>query len=316
MNIAAAGPLLCVWLNRRGASQASHQVGGKLAWNCYWLLCWGVVFGFFTGWVAYAAGDHRLVQTLPFFRSKVLWGMAEVATSLVWTWGYWAWFKWARPARSLARFFHASLAVLTATNLLYHFPLLMTVLRLAANGEIDVHSPVDSAGYRRLAFSEEVLSHSAHVWIASFAVAGVYTMGLAAWSDQEGDSKQTSGLWKRVWGYVPVLGAIGCCRQPTQSPRWSVVTFGARVGLAATVLQLVSGFWLLLAVPAAQQRLMFGGDALSALLLLGSVLAAFHLLQIFGALSFGETEEKLPRRGVAVMALTVVLMTAVLWRIS
>ena len=281
MNVCSAGPLLCIWLNRKHATAESKQIGKALAWDGYWLLFVGVLFGLGLGTVCWASGDARLVETLPLLHSKVLWGIAEIGCSLVWAWCYWAWLQWRPPQRAIARFLHASLAVLSATNLLYHFPPLMTVMSQAASGEMVVSVPVDSSAYRALIFTPNVMAHSLHIWLASFAVSGVFLFWLA---------------------------------RKLADPRGTCV-FGARVALVATLAQLGSGSWLLVVTPPQKQSLLLGEDWVATGLLVASVLAAFKLLEKLAALAFGEPEPYLPRRCAWLMVLTVAMMAGALRQI-
>jgi len=278
MNVCSAGPLICVWLHRKASSPDAKLCALKLARSSYWALVVGILSGLTLGVLTWLSGDHTLVDTLPFFRSKVNWGIAELMCSLVWTLAYWAWMNWRPPVGALARFAHAGLAVLTATNLLYHFPSLMTVLSNVAAGDIEVTSHVDSRAFRTLIYSPNVLAHSLHIWIASFAVSGVYLFFLARKLD---------------------------------APRPIFVT-GARIALAATLAQIGSGFWLIIAIPPHQQSQLLGGNLWATGLLLLSMLAAFQLLQLLATLALGDFEEGLPKRIFKMMVVTVVLMSGTL----
>lgn len=281
MNVCSAGPLLCIWLNRKHATSDSKTVGLGLAWHCYWLLFVGVLLGLLVGVTGWVNGDRELVDVLPLFRSKVLWGIAEIGCSLVWAWGYWAWLKWRPPTGRFARFLHASLAVLSSTNLLYHFPPLMTVMSQVASGDLIVIEPINSADYRALIFTPHIMAHSLHIWLASFAVSGIFLFWLA----------------RRL------------------ATPWPMIAHGARVALVATLAQIGSGIWLMLVTPANKQSMLLGEDWLATGLLVISMLSAFQMLQQLSALAFGETDEKLPRHCAILMVVTVTLMTGALCRL-
>lgn len=281
MNVCSAGPLLCIWLNRKQATADSKAVGLDLAWHCLWLLAIGIVLGLLLGTTSWAFGDRDLLDALPLFRSKVLWGIAEIGCSFGWLWGYWAWLKWRPPTSTLTRILHASLPILSATNLLYHFPPLMTLLSQAANGDLVISEPLDSAAYRALVFTPHVMAHALHIWLASFAVSGVFLFWL------------TRNLTAPEPFYL----------------------LGSRVALVATLAQIGSGVWLLLATPADKQSQLLGSDLWTTGLLVVSILAAFQLLQQLAAMAFGDTEKKLARHCGWLMIATVTLMTAVLCRV-
>ena len=278
MNVCSAGPLVCVWLNRKASPAVAKQCALKLAWASYWALVFGILAGITLGTLAWYSGDRKLVETLPLFRSKVNWGMAELLCSLAWTLGYWTWLKRRPPIGFAARFAHAGLALLTATNLLYHFPPLMTVMSKVAAGEIEVTSHVNSSAYRALIYTPNVMAHTLHIWIASFAVTGVYIFYLA----------------RKLDNPIPVF-----------------VT-GARISLLATLAQIGSDLWLLVVVPPHKQSLLLGGNLWETGLLLLSMLAAFQLLQLLATLALGDYEDGLPKRIFKMMVVTVVLMSGTL----
>lgn len=281
MNVAAGGPLLCIWLHRRRAPAWSRQAAVALAWSSLHMLMAGIVIGLVLGGVAWGLGRRDYTETLAVFRSKVLWGIAELGCSLLWGWGYWAWLRYRPPQSALARFMNAGLAVLTATNLLYHFPPLMTLMSQVAGGQLQIAEHVDSAAYRKLVFTAPVMSQALHIWIASLAVTGVYLFRVAQRLEDPHDANQT----------------------------------GARLALAATLAQVGSGVWLLVAIPRDQQSQLLGGDSWSTLLLLASMIGTFFLLQLLAALAFGDKSKDLPGRIALVLAGIVLCMTAVLLRI-
>ena len=82
-------------------------------------------------------------------------------------------------AASSPRFLHGSLALLAATNLLYHFPPLLTIMTMSAGGEIELAGEVDAATFRQLFSTPNVLAHTLHFWLASVAVSGVVVFWLA-----------------------------------------------------------------------------------------------------------------------------------------
>ena len=278
MNVCSAGPLICIWLNRKRSSVEAKRVGLKLAWASFWTLPVGVALGLLLGTVAYFAGERDLISILPLFWYKIHWGIAEIVFSLVCSFGYWAWAKHRHPQKALFRVLHGGLAFLTATNLLYHFPSLMTVMAKSADGELAITEPVDAKIFRTLMYSPEVMAHVVHFWIASVAVGAVYVIWLA---------------------------------ESEKQPR-PIQLFGARLALAATIFQFVSGFWLVTALPANQQSLVLGGSLLATGLMIVSVLAAFLLLQKLANMALGDEEKGQAKHVCQLMLATVVLMSCAL----
>ena len=278
MNVSSAGPLLCVWLNRKRATESSQRAGLALAWSSFWLLPAGIVMGLILGVAQWKLGERDYAHALTMFRSKAIWGVAELVCSLGWTWCYWAWLRYRAPQKTVTRFLHAILAVLTTTNLQYHFPPLMVVMSQTANGTLAISEHVDAAAHRHLVFQPQIIAQTLHVWTASLAVSGVYLFWLTR-------------------GFAEV---------------GPVHRSGARLALVCTLAQIGSGIWLIAATPRVQQLRLLGEDWIATLLLIVSMLATFSLQQQLAAMAFGDKHELLPKRAMMLMLVTVVSMTGVL----
>lgn len=278
MNVSAGGPLLCVWLGRQRASGESKQLAVQMAVWSIWLLLAGILVGLAVGMLTFSLGDRALWDVLPNFRRKIMWGMLELCFSLGWMGAYVFWFRWRPPQGAVARTLHASLPLLSATNLLYHFPPLLTVMAKVAAGELEVVGDVDAQTFRSLMYQPNVLAHTLHFAWASIAVSGVFLFRLA--------------------------GKI-------ETPRPFHI-LGARWALAATAMQLPTGLWLMMTTPPAQQSRLVGGDTIVTGLFLTSMISGFYLLQTLAAISFGEDDAKLPRRSEWLLLGTVFLMTGTL----
>ena len=278
MNVSSAGPLLCVWLARKKASAESVALAGKLALWTIWLLLIGAALGLTLGLVAMYRGDRSLTDLIPFFQRKIGWGIVELFCSLAWMTGYWAWLRWKPPHGNAARITHATLAVLSATNLLYHFPVLLTVMSRAASGEIVVDGHVDAAAFRTLAYTPVVLAHTVHFWLASLAVSGMFLFWLVRHDD---------------------------------APK-PFLLLGARVALIATVLQLPVGLWLLFVTPPVAQSRLVGGDWMVSGSFVIGLFCAFYLLQNLASIAFGEVTSQLIKRSSALLIATIVFMSCTL----
>ena len=136
MNLAVAGPLVCIWLSlrRRRGDLASGQVGRWLAGVSLAALVDGILVGLLLVGLAWLDSDPGYRDALSRFPARAYWnGLAELAFSVVCLAAYaFLWDRWA-----LKPWWHATLAVLGSTNLLYHFPPLMSAIaELAARPEL------------------------------------------------------------------------------------------------------------------------------------------------------------------------------------
>lgn len=281
MNVSSAGPLLCLVLNRKrtpGDESQPDRTAVQLAMWSLLLLFIGTALGIALGYVQIASGDISLSGVFPLFANKIRWGILELICSAGWMLGYWGWLRWKPPTGSVMRWLHNLLAVLASTNLLYHFPPLLTIMSKAASGEIAITEHVDAATFRELCYTPNVLAHALHFLFASIAVAGVFTMMLA---------------------------------NRSENPERPVV-LGARAALVATSLQLPAGIWLLFVTPAASQAKLMGGDGIATMLFAGSLFCVFYLLHHLSTLAFGEVDQRAPMRCAALLIGVVWMMTGVL----
>jgi hypothetical protein len=279
VNVAAGGPLLCVWLEKqRGpiARQAATYLGQM---NLVTLLVGGLL-GVLLGWLKWSAGYHNLwAGPLSY---KLHWGIGEIAFSLILAIGYWLWARGAGD-RVWPRVGRASLALLNGTNLLYHFPPLFIVAnKLHAAGQTSGET-IRGAAFRQLAGAGETPALAVHVGLASLAVAAVMLLGLAL-------------RWMRQ-GRDPAEASI-------------VAMWGGRWALAASLAQLPVGLWTLLMLPSGAQSGLMGGDMAGTGLFFASMLSALWLLRELAAVGLGEVNRPNLVRAMIAMLATVSLMTA------
>jgi len=284
MNLASAGPLLAIFLHRharRDPASPAADVGARLAWRSLAALVLGIALGFALLGLEWLRPESRYLTAVAAFPAKRYWyALAELACSLLWL-GLYAGLWWR-----LARFrvLHASLAVLSSTNLMYHFPPLLAAIALvAARGEVaETLGGMTTIGWLRNA---EIASRSVHFWLASFAVAGVYLMHLAAGSLRRGGEQRA-------------LAPLG--------------VWGARLALTATVLQLPVGTWVLFSLPAGVQSSLLGGNLLASGSLGLAIVLALWLLHLLAAVALGEFDEKTARSTGLLMTVLVVVMSITL----
>lgn len=284
MNVAAAGPLLCVWLDYRGArSDGDSQAAARyLANTCLNLLLVGGLLGMAQGWLHWNAAYRELLSR---FAPRITWGIVEFGFSAVLLAAYAGWMTLRPVVGRPVYVARTMLAVLAATNLLYHFPPLFSMLAGAAAGQLEIGHVVNSAEFRRLLGRGDVLALAVHFIIASFAVSGTLLLAFGA-------------------------GLVG--RPAADRPR--IAIGGGRIALVTTLLQLPVGVWLIVQLPANAQRRMMGEDPWSAALLIAALLTSFWLLHQLAAAAFGEVSRASARRTIVAMSTVVLLMAGVLQR--
>jgi hypothetical protein len=282
VNVASGGPIVAAWLDWQGmrGGEAAARAAAYLARVSLGGVIVGAALGLVVGWLKWNPA-YRSLWLGP-LSYKLHWAGVEAIFSLVLMVGWWLWLpgraggnRWAASARGLV-------AVLAATNLLYHFPLLFSVAaRLANAGEVSGER-IGGAEFRRLMIAGETPAIAVHVALASLAVAGVVLLGLALRWLRQGDE-------------------AGAAR---------IACWGGRWALAASVAQLPVGLWTLTALPAVAQSPLMGQSATGTLLFVASLAAALWLINELLHISMGETTRPRLIRAMTAMLVTVVLMTA------
>ncbi len=282
MNVASAGPFVCLWLARRAkrGDAIANLSGAWLARLSLIGLTGGIVLG---GLVLCAIWYHR---PEPFFRAAELiprtrywFGIAELAFSYLLMLIYLV--AWQRFA---GRWWHAGIALLAGTNTVYHFPPLFAAIGvLTTRPEVWNKAELSRQAFLKLLCEPETLARTSHFVLASFAVTGVLLLGLAmrlAKREASRDDAQRVGAW------------------------------GGWLGLAPTVLQLMSGLWLLLSSPAPLQAALAGGETWSTVLFVASLLAAFALLPALAAAAFGTATRRDYLRAMFLLTVAILCMVA------
>lgn len=282
MNAAAGGPLVAAWLDWRaargdaGALEATrylarHAIGGFAA---------GALLGLAIGWLSWTAAYQAL--WLGPLSYKLRWAAIEAGFSLVLLVGWWLWLpvgpggkRWAMATRGL-------LALLSSTNLLYHFPPLFAVAAHLYDGGQTTAGVLRGAAFREQMLRGETLAMLVHVALASIAVAGVLLLGLALRWRRRGDEAAANRLARAGgwWALVPTVG------------------------------QLPVGLWTLAALAPAAQMPLMGSSGAGVLLLVGSLCAALWLARELAGVALGETGRPALIRAMTALLVTVVLMTA------
>lgn len=288
VNVGSAGPLACIWLHRqesRYENVTAGYIGRQLAPLSVTLLSLGVMLGLALLGLLWWADDRAYFEALARFPMTRYWyALGELVFSFVLMALYML--LWDR-LRSHPNW-HALLAILASTNLLFHFPPLLTSIGvLTARPELVEAAVIDSAQYRQLLLENEVLSRVVHVWLASFAVTGLVVSAYATRISRLEDYREDAIM---------------------------VSTWGGRLALLPTLGQLLVGIWVTLALPEEARFAVMGEDAWASGLLVLSILAALALMHHLTALALGDASAKTVWRCGLLMALVIVLMTATLRR--
>lgn len=299
VNVASAGPLACVWLRGRGrrGDMAADAAGRRLANISLWSLMAGVALGFILLGLAWRAEDQGYWQAVERFpTSAFCFALGELAFTAVCLAVYVStWDRWrGRP------WLHGFVAVLAATNLLYHFPPLMVALGdLAARPEIVAETVVTRDVFRRLMLRPNVIASVLHFTLASVAVVGVVLMHVARGAD----------------------GRVGTAHRPPapstiggQCPPYGLISAGAWIAFAASLAQLAVGAWVLVQLPGLARNGLIGDDWLATGLFLLSLVVAFGVLHGLARVGLGDTSEAAVRRCTALLLLLVVLMAGTVTR--
>jgi hypothetical protein len=265
VNVAGAGPLVAIWLEwrakRAGNSASWIAAARSLAILSLVAALVGVGLGLIalaillpppsdgsTG--AFAAAIRQVTPDRWWFTA------GEIAFYLLCVFGYIILLR--EPTRRVIP--RRVLAVAAATNLLYHFPALFTILAVVPTRPELIGVPLDRAVFHKLLVDPEVISRVMHVWLASLAVTGVATSWIA-WRQREiADEASASEEFR------------------AQS------ALGGRIALVATMLQVPVGIWVLMTLPERAQSRLLGRDLLVtgafALAILTSLALMYHLAML------------------------------------
>ena len=314
VNVAAAGPLFCVALEWRGMRRGDSAILA-IARRFAVLSLASFAAGVFSGamllaiiWYvepSYWAAIRRVPEhRWWFFGGEIVFYLVFMV-AYVWLWnggvGRHVALRDADASlrhgessigviRLRGRLWHRLLAIMAATNVLYHFPPLFTMLSLMSTRPELADATLDRSLYVRLFTDAETLARVAHHWLSSITTAGGALMLIAARSNRElqPETEQRSSDW--------------------------ATTFAARVALLATALQLPAGLWLLFASPAQAQSQLLGGQMPTTLLFATAIFAMVLLLQSLATQALGDGSRSTAIMTAALLLVVLVLMSYLLHR--
>ncbi len=282
MNVATAGPFVCLWLGwrTRKRSDALAAVTGRwLLMQSLLAFTGGIVLG---GLLLAAVWVHR---PEPFFRSAELiprsrywFGIAEIGFTYVLLLVVLA--TWRRAA---GRWWQSLLNLMAATNTIYHFPTLFASIVILSQRPTEWRdAELTRSALLEIMRSPETIAHVLHFGLASFAVTGVALLGFAA------------RLAKR---------------EATEADAARVTMWGGWLALVPTALNLVSGIWLLLESPRLVQNQLTGDDGFATAAFLLAIVAALAMLPSLAAAAFGTAGRKERLRAMILLTVTILAMT-------
>lgn len=277
VGLAGSLPFVCIWLewreSRRG-DELAGRLGRQLARHSLAWLTLGIGLGLLSVFLAWRQAESSYFAAWEFIpRSRFEFGVAELAFFYVFM--FWYLRSWGRFRQPI---WHRLIAVLAATDLLYHFPpLFAAIAALAARPELR------GTRFVHLLVDPEVFTRTLHHWLASLALCAGYT----CWCVQR----------------LPDLGSHS--ESATRLKKGA-----ARLALAAACLQLPVGFALVVLLPDVERGPLLGGDWLAAGLMAAGLFTALGLLHHLAAIAFGGGDAGEVRRALLLVVLTFLFMVA------
>ncbi len=282
VSVASAGPLVSAWLDWVGRTpdDTSWRTARFLSLKSLVFLAIGSGSGLAAAGLMWSDAYHELMHA---FMHKIKWAGWELLFSLV-LMALHAFLLWRGPATHLAgRIIRAAIALLAATNLLYHFPLFLLVVSEMNAGYLEQPRAVGPELFRELMTEPSILARGTHFLLASFAISGITLVARGARLKRQAE---------------------------TEDDGHRVAVWGGRIALVPTLMQILVGVWVLVVVPSAMQQRLLGGDMLATGLMACSITGAFYLMHQLSAVAMGDTSPGRLRRAVWIMIAVVVLMTA------
>jgi hypothetical protein len=282
VNLASGGPIVGAWLDWRGSrgDEMATKAARRLAAVSLFGLLAGAGLGLLLGWLKWTP-DYAALWGGP-MNYKLKWAVIEALFSLLLMLGWWFWLPRQASGRIWAVWTRVLMALLAATNLLYHFPILFYVAAHQYDAGQTAGPVIRGGEFRRLMLESQALALWMHVVLASIAVAGIFLVALSMYWQKSEEAAATAKL-----------------------ARW-----GGRWALLPSLAQLPIGLWTLTALPTEVQSEIMGHSTAGTLLLVASLLAALWLVNELVYISMGEAAPAVLRRAIIAMLITVSLMTA------
>lgn len=291
VDLAMAGPLVAVglqWRARRRGDAAAGAAARRLAAWSIGATALGILLGLAALLLTPHVESEPYRQAIGQLPASRWWFVAgELAFYFICMAAY------VGPWRRMERWprWHAMLAILAGTDLMYHFPPLFSAVSTLSMQPQYWHEPLNHALFWKLLLEGQTLAMVAHHWLAGISVAAITALLLhkpAAAMAMPGEPQSSAGLATSKWA--------------------------ARIALTATALQIPVGIGVLTAMPSAVENPLLGDDWLATALFGISIVLALGLLHHLAMLALGGARRAAVVRSAALMAATILLMTATLQR--
>ncbi|MGY8767582.1 MAG: hypothetical protein ACKVH8_03985 [Pirellulales bacterium] len=283
MNLASAGPLVALWLDRRDAKQLddiSGKLGKKLLWWSFAAFLVGMTLGVIQGLILNFQADWKFFRVVErVWETKIFFGFWELAFYAVCLFGYIAWWQWGKRQSTWAIVTTRLLAILAATNLLYHFPMLFSIIRMIANSGDPSTETIYAAEFRTHMAEGGVGWLSIHFTLASIAVTGLFVSLLCLRSQEQNESSET------------------------------LIGRGGFISLIASVTQIPVGLAFLLSISPAEQSALMGGNIFASITFFVALLSALWLMHLTSSVAFFERDKKQVYKTCGALVFTVLTMT-------
>lgn len=309
VNLAGAAPLVCLWLDRRAVCRGDATAADLGRWLVRQSLLWlaaGIALGLTTLGLVWLIDWQRFAEPASRIPASRYWfGVAELAVYFVCMGGYLAlWRDGATPSRQRI-WGRRVLGLLAGTNLLYHFPPLFAIIGVLGTRPETVGQALN---FRAAMIDPEVLAHTVHHILASFAVVGVAMMGYAL--SHARDQRSVFSATEIADGSHKSMPADSDLKLDWRR----MAIWGARVALAPTLLQLLAGTCVLLTLPAWMRDRLLGQDLLATILFAASMIAALALMHRLAAVAMGDTQRREIIGAMVLLVVVVLLMVGTLQR--
>ncbi len=288
VNTASALPLLAAWLLFRERhlpeGAAARLARRQLVVSLIALVVGMLLGGVLVGLLMFEADSPlmEIFRRLPSIRYAFI--ASELAFSAICVALAIPFCRPDRPTSRPRRWSVAALAVLSSTNLLYHFPALFVALSHLASQGVPAEIVFDAATLRELRFDPYVVMLGLHHVVAALATAGGWLMFDAAFT-----ARQRLEL--------------------TETSSAATVRLGAWWVLLPSLLQGLVGLLVLTRLPAAEQQALMGEDLLATSLFAVSLLGYFVLLQGAAHAAFGGVTRKGVLRTLLLLGGVIFVMT-------
>jgi hypothetical protein len=281
MNVASASPLLSVWADwhsQRRQDETAAALARFLARQALVHLLAGILLGAVALGLVWHRYPHAFGTSLGGVPTSRYW---FAGLELLFSLGCLLLYARVWPSSPAGRWAHRLLAVVAATNLLYHFPALFAVInRFGTDPQLQTQAP----SFLTVMLHPECLARVLHFIAASFAVTGIAVMAF--------------GLR---------LGRGGTPASDTDR----VMRWGSRVALVPTLMQIPIGLYVLLNLPGTARDQLMGHDLTATVLFIAALAASLALLQNLAGAALGDTGRTQTVRTMVWLAVVVLLMVAV-----